>query len=56
MVQTAIDAVMIVAAPTIAMLAAEHVETAHRKEPGFFGLNRWHALWLWLIAYFTDLQ
>jgi hypothetical protein len=53
--QTAIDAVMIVAAPIIALFAAEHVEMVHRKELGLFGINRWHVLWLWLITYLYGL-
>ncbi len=53
--QTTIDVLMIVAAPIIALLTAEHIETAHKEAPGLGGINRWHVTWLWLVTYFYGL-
>jgi hypothetical protein len=41
-----------VGAPVVALVTAEHIETAHDDEPGLAGINRWHFLWFWLLAYF----
>jgi hypothetical protein len=53
--QTTIDALMIGAAPAIALFTAEHIEAAHNAGPGLGGLNRWHATWLWLATYLYGL-
>jgi hypothetical protein len=50
--QYVIDGLVMLGAPVVALATAEHFETAHGHEPGLAGINRWHFLWLWIIAYF----
>jgi hypothetical protein len=53
--QYVIDGLVMLGAPVVALATAEHVDTAHDEERGLAGINRWHFLWLWLLAYFYAL-
>ena len=50
--QTIIDGLMILAAPMVAAVTVEHIEDSHRLDVGLVGVNRWHFVWLWVLAYF----
>ena len=54
--QYVIDALMIVAAPLIAVSMVEVAQGQNREDPrGFVGVNRFHLLWLWIAAFWYGL-